>query len=69
MIGVEDEERGELPKAFVAGSGVTEEELHHYVNNLVSPYKKLRGGIEFIDEIPKSNTGKLLRRRLKDRNK
>ena len=60
-------ECGELPKAFVSGSDVTEEELQNYVNGLVAPYKKLRGGIEFISEIPKSNTGKILRRLLWDK--
>ena len=34
----------------------------------LSSYKQLKGGIEFVDEIPKSASGKILRRVLRDRN-
>ena len=65
VIGVPDEEAGELPKAFVVASGeVTDEEILGYVAEQVSPQKKIRL-IERIEEIPKSASGKILRRQLK----
>jgi len=64
VIGVPDEEAGELPKAFVVVSGeVTDDELKEFVAEKVSPQKKIRL-IERIDEIPKSAAGKILRREL-----
>lgn len=44
---------------------VTEEEIINFVAGEVGPHKKLRGGVEFIDAIPKSASGKILRRQLK----
>jgi acyl-CoA synthetase (AMP-forming)/AMP-acid ligase II len=62
-----DEEAGEVPKAFVVlKSTATEDELIGYVAERVAPYKKVRR-VEFIDVIPKSATGKLLRRVLVER--
>lgn len=37
-----------------------------YIIDHVAPYKKLRGGIETIDAIPKTPSGKILRRVLKE---
>jgi acyl-CoA synthetase (AMP-forming)/AMP-acid ligase II len=57
-----DEEAGEIPKAFVVLKGeATAEEIMSYVAEQVSPHKKVRR-LEFTDEIPKSPTGKILRR-------
>jgi acyl-CoA synthetase (AMP-forming)/AMP-acid ligase II len=65
VIGVPDEEAGELPKAFVVRRGdVTEDELMAYVSSRVAPYKRIRF-VQFIDQVPKSPTGKILRRVLK----
>jgi acyl-CoA synthetase (AMP-forming)/AMP-acid ligase II len=62
-----DEDAGEVPKAFVVlKAPATEEELMGYVAERVAPYKKIRR-VEFIEEIPKSATGKLLRRVLVER--
>lgn len=36
-----------------------------FVAGLVAPYMKLRGGVEFVDEIPRSMSGKILRRTLR----
>jgi acyl-CoA synthetase (AMP-forming)/AMP-acid ligase II len=59
-----DEEAGEVPKAFVVlKSGVTPEALMAYVADRVAPYKKIRR-VEFVDAIPKSPSGKILRRML-----
>lgn len=62
-----DAEAGEVPKAFVVlKEDVSAEELMGFVAARVAPYKKVRR-LEFVDQIPKSATGKLLRRVLVDR--
>jgi acyl-CoA synthetase (AMP-forming)/AMP-acid ligase II len=67
VIGVPDEEAGELPKAFVvAGEEVSDDELLSYVAERVSPQKRIRL-IERVEEIPKSPSGKILRRVLAER--
>ncbi len=68
VIGVPDEEAGELPKGFVViaeGAEVSDEELMEHVAADISPQKKLRM-IERIEQIPKSASGKILRRELRD---
>ncbi|KAK6037754.1 hypothetical protein COOONC_24741 [Cooperia oncophora] len=69
VIGVPNKKTGELPKAFVvrASEALTEEDVKAWISDKVSPYKQLRGGVEFINEIPKSAAGKILRRELRDR--
>ena len=69
VIGKLDALAGELPKAFVvlkAGQSATAEELIEFCAGRISPYKRIRE-VEFIDEIPKTPVGKLLRRILRDR--
>jgi len=69
VIGAPDEAAGEIPMAFVvrrAGVSLGAEELMEYVAARVAPHKKVRA-VEFIDQIPKSPTGKILRRVLKER--
>ena len=64
VIGVLDDDRQEIPKAFVVpapGSGLTEDEVMAFVAEHVAPHKKVRR-VEFIDAIPKSTSGKILRR-------
>jgi acyl-CoA synthetase (AMP-forming)/AMP-acid ligase II len=57
-----DEEAGEMPKAFIVPKDdVTAEEIMSWVADRVSPHKKVRR-VEFVDEIPKSLSGKILRR-------
>lgn len=59
-----DEEAGEVPKAFVVKkpeAAVTADELLAYVAGRVAPHKKIRR-LEFIGQIPKSASGKILRR-------
>ena len=70
VIGVPNLEAGELPMAFVvrkAYAMLTERDVEIFVDENVAAYKKLRGGVQFIDEIPKSLSGKILRRELKDK--
>jgi len=65
---VSDEAAGEIPKAYVVrkpGSTVTEEDIITFLHGKVSAYKYLRGGVSFIDAVPKTHTGKILRRHLK----
>lgn len=62
VIGRADEEAGEVPKAFVVlKTPVSAEELLEFVGEKVAPYKRIRK-LEFIDQIPKSASGKILRR-------
>ena len=61
-----DEEAGEVPKAFVVqkpGMTVSAEKLMDFVAERVAPYKKVRR-VEFVKEIPKTASGKILRRNL-----
>jgi acyl-CoA synthetase (AMP-forming)/AMP-acid ligase II len=70
VIGVRDQESGEeLPKAFVVrtpGSQLTEDGVMEYIAGKVAPHKKVRL-VEFIDQVPKSAAGKILRKDLKAR--
>ena len=62
-----DEEAGEIPKAFVmARTPVSAEELMQFVAERVAPHKKIRL-LEFVDAVPKSASGKILRRELIER--
>uniref|UniRef100_A0A183C2K0 4-coumarate--CoA ligase n=1 Tax=Globodera pallida TaxID=36090 RepID=A0A183C2K0_GLOPA len=68
VVGVLDELAGEVPKAFVvkADQKLTETELKHFVREKVASYKQL-STVEFVDEIPKSASGKILRRLLREK--
>ena len=62
VIPCPDEEAGEVPKAFVVLKGeATSQELMDFVAERVAPHKKIRS-VEFIGQIPKSPSGKILRR-------
>jgi len=77
VIARQSEEAGEVPVAFVvvkpsaddASPGVTPEEVAAWVAERVAPHKKLRGGVILLDAIPKSASGKILRRVLVDRDR
>jgi len=67
-IGVPDEYRGETVKAFIVakeGETLTEEEVTQYCKEKLAAYKVPKI-FEFIDELPKSAVGKVLRRKLKE---
>ncbi|KAF5985368.1 putative phenylacetyl-CoA ligase [Fusarium bulbicola] len=75
VIQVPDERSGEVPKAFVVKSSLAEsldedkvanDIMKHVADNKAS-YKQLRGGVEFLEVIPKSPSGKILRRLLRDK--
>lgn len=75
VISVPDDRDGEVPKAFVVtpasmASRKDEDiraEIIKHVQDHKAHYKWLKGGVEFIDAIPKSPSGKILRRLLRDR--
>uniref|UniRef100_A0A7E4VL38 4-coumarate--CoA ligase n=1 Tax=Panagrellus redivivus TaxID=6233 RepID=A0A7E4VL38_PANRE len=68
VIGIPDAAAGEVPKAFIVRSNpnLTEQQVAEYVKERVAHYKQLKGGVEFIKEVPKSAAGKILRRFLRD---
>ena len=68
VIGIEDTEAGEIPKAFVVPTtdAIDTAAVLRYVAEQVAPYKRVRA-IEVIDEIPKSQSGRILRRLLQER--
>ncbi|EGC39632.1 hypothetical protein DICPUDRAFT_26531 [Dictyostelium purpureum] len=68
VIGVPSVENGEAPKAFIVlkpNEKATKNEIYKWLNPKISHYKSLNGGIVFIDSLPKSPAGKILRRNLK----
>jgi acyl-coenzyme A synthetase/AMP-(fatty) acid ligase len=71
VVGAPDEERGEIVKAFVvlrpgfAGSETLAKALQEHVKQVTAPYKYPRR-IEFVQDLPKTPSGKLLRRMLRD---
>ncbi len=69
VVPLPDEEAGEVPKAFVVlkpGVEVEASELKEHVAAHVAHYKQIRE-VEFVEEIPKSASGKILRRLLRQR--
>lgn len=67
VIGVPHEFFGEAPKAFIIrknGLKITEEEIQDYVSSKVAVYKRIEE-VMFVDDIPKTASGKILRKELK----
>ncbi|EDV47064.1 probable 4-coumarate--CoA ligase 1 [Drosophila erecta] len=70
VFGIPHELNGEAPRAIVVlrpGEKASAEEISAYVAERVAHYKKLEGGVIFVDEVPKNPTGKILRRELKEK--
>ena len=78
MIPIPDDVAGELPKAYVVKSPsvgledndrMIKRDIQKHVEDHKARHKWLKGGVEFIDVIPKSASGKILRRMLRDKDK
>jgi acyl-coenzyme A synthetase/AMP-(fatty) acid ligase len=78
VIAVPDDRAGEAPKAFVVKSSsvgledngrMVAREIAKHVEEHKARHKWLKGGVEFVDVIPKSPSGKILRRLLRDQEK
>ncbi|WAQ94479.1 Y0074-like protein [Mya arenaria] len=70
VVGMLDVDAGELPRAYVvlkAGRTLTEQDVLTFVADQVAPHMKLRGGVEFVQEIPRTASGKILRKSLRER--
>ena len=68
VVGVPDRYRGETLKAFIVvkeGETLTEEEVISYLKERLAPYK-VPTSVEFMDDLPKTTVGKILRRELRD---
>lgn len=68
VIGIPHIKFGEVPKAFVKrkpDSKVMEEDIQLFVGKQVIKYKQLTGGVKFIDHIPKTQSGDILRREIR----
>lgn len=72
VIGVADPNLpgNEIPRAFVVrkpeGPPITTEEVKGLVASQLSAYKQLKGGVDFIQHIPRNVSGKIMRRMLRD---
>ncbi|MEL1746994.1 AMP-binding enzyme, partial [Acinetobacter baumannii] len=66
VVGIADEKSGEVPKAFIVkkDDSLSVEEIQNYAKENLTGYKQPRH-IQFINELPKSNVGKILRKELK----
>ena len=75
MIGIYDGHiHSEVPRAYIVpvegkDSKEDAEEIIKWIAGKVANHKRLRGGIRFIEEVPKSASGKILRRVLKEKAK
>lgn len=75
VIAVPDEAAGEVPKAIVvktASAGTDDAataSIKKYVEEHKARHKWLKGGVRFVDAVPKSPSGKILRRLLRDQEK
>ena len=69
VVSIPDEQSGELPRAYIVlkpnAPEVSEDTLKEWVKERVSPHKRMHGGVKFVQQIPKSASGKILRRILR----
>ncbi|KIW27268.1 uncharacterized protein PV07_07022 [Cladophialophora immunda] len=74
VIGLwDDQQQTEVPRAYVVsrlqpgGEPITAQEVADFVKRNAASYKQLRGGVFFVNEIPKSASGKILRKELRSK--
>ncbi|KAJ2951632.1 hypothetical protein O0L34_g13790 [Tuta absoluta] len=68
VVGMPDSLAGEVPKAFVvlkANHTLTEKQVYDFVASKLTKYKRLEGGVAFLDTIPRNAAGKIMRNELK----
>ena len=67
VIGVPHDTAGEAPRAFIVPTAkeVTEDSIAEFLKERLAKYKQLKGGIVFLEALPKSATGKVLRKKLR----
>lgn len=68
VVGIPDVLSGEIPRAFIVkrpGTNIDEKTIMNHVAKNVVAYKKLAGGVRFLDMIPRNPSGKVLRNELK----
>ncbi|XP_042884112.1 4-coumarate--CoA ligase-like [Penaeus japonicus] len=66
VVGVPHDRMGEAPRAYIVPKkSIKEQDIHRFLEPRLAPHKRLAGGVVFVSELPKSATGKLLRRELK----
>ncbi|KAH9210350.1 hypothetical protein DL95DRAFT_474858 [Leptodontidium sp. 2 PMI_412] len=72
VIGVTDEDHDELPRAYVVlrpgtdRAEVTEESVKAYAADRLAVYKRLEGGVRFVNAIPMNASGKILKTKLRE---
>ncbi|XP_066603895.1 uncharacterized protein [Prorops nasuta] len=69
VVGISDTQAGELPRAFIVkkpDANIDAKIVENYVTPKVAPYKKLTGGVHFIDNIPRNPSGKIIRNELRN---
>ncbi|KAJ0170213.1 hypothetical protein K1T71_014141 [Dendrolimus kikuchii] len=68
VIGIKDKSAGEVPLAFVVlqpEKSASEQDIKDFIAERLSNPKQLRGGVKFVEQIPKSPSGKILRKELR----
>ncbi len=68
VVGIKDVQKGEIPKAYIAlqeGESSTEKEIKEYLKEKIANYKIPRY-IKILDELPKTPTGKILKKDLRE---
>lgn len=71
VIGIKHDKFGEVPKAFVVAQkdvNIKSTDIQEFIAQRCARFKWLIGGVQFIDEVPKSKTGKILRNELRKLN-
>ncbi|KAF2799867.1 4-coumarate-CoA ligase [Melanomma pulvis-pyrius CBS 109.77] len=70
VVGMPIEGGSEVPRAYVVSrrnGTLSEDDVKDFVRGALAEYKQLRGGVRFVDELPKNAVGKILRRELRDK--